>query len=208
VHAAEASRGRPACPPPWRAGPARGPPSPPRRVAVETDASLSAAAATPPAGPRGRAARPGCAGSAGPPRAPTPPVPADCTPPRSSAGPGHTPSKGRRLAGTQAGRTPRSAAPPRDSCARRLLAPRPGVRYLLLTGLPHSHTWARRLRKAFQPLLEGLSSSGGARLPTPPVGRPTLNFSATGPGGGAPRNQANPGDRSKNTRFEETINRR
>jgi len=84
---------------------------------------------------------------------------------RSSAGPGRTSSRGRRPAGTRAGRTPRSAAPPRGSCARRLLAPRPGVRYLWLTGPPHSHTRARRLRKALQRLLKGLSSSWARAAP-------------------------------------------
>jgi len=105
------------------------------------------------------------------------------TRPRSSAALGRTPSRERRPAGTRAGRTPRSAAPPQDSCARRLLAPRPGVRYLLLTGPPHSHTRARRLRKALQWLLEGLSSSWARAAPNS-TGR-TVDTQLFGSGPGA-----------------------
>jgi len=82
------------------------------------------------------------------------------------------PERGRRPASTRAGRTPRSAAPPRDSCACRLLAPRPGVRYLWLTGPPHSNTRARRLRKAFQLLLADLSSSWARAAPVETINTP------------------------------------
>jgi len=88
--------------------------------------------------------------------------------------------------GTRAGRTPRSAAPPRDSCARRLLVPLPGVLYLLSAGppirTPGSAVSARpssRHWRAFRLL-------GRAQLPTPPVGWPTHNFSATGLGAAPP----------------------
>jgi|GEM_PF-5037216 len=88
--------------------------------------------------------------------------------------------------GTRAGRTPRSAAPPRDSCARRLLVPLPGVRYLLSAGPPIrtpgravSARPSSRHWRAFRLL-------GRAQLPTPPVGWPTHNFSATGLGAAPP----------------------
>ena len=44
----------------------------------------------------------------------------------------------------------------------------------------------------------------GGRLPTQAVGRPAHNFRPSVQGG--PRGQGTPGDRSKNTRFVETIN--
>ena len=47
---------------------------------------------------------------------------------------------------------------------------------------------------------------GRTQLPTPPAGRATHSFLATGPGGDALRGQGPPGDRSKNMRFVETIN--
>jgi hypothetical protein len=62
-----------------------------------------------------------------------------------------------------------------------------------VSGRPSSCYW-----RAFRLL-------GRAQLPTPPVGWPTLNFLAPvrGP---CLRSQGTPGDRSKNTRFVETIN--
>ena len=146
MHAAVASLRSAPRPPAWRPGPARRAhwlPAPRRR---ETDASLShaAAASRPPAARHARAFRPGYAGSAHQPRALTPPAPFDCTTARSSGGHGRTRSRGRTPADTRAGRTPRSAAPPTGAPRTRLLlAPRPGVRYLLLIGPPASHTRAR-----------------------------------------------------------------
>ena len=145
MHAAVASLRSAPRPPAWRPGPARRAHSPSAPRQRETDASLSLAAAParPPAARHAHAVRPGCAGSAHQQRALTPLAPFDCTAARSSAGHGRTRSRGRTPADTRAGHTPRSAAPPRHSCARRLLAPRPGVRYLFPTGSPLSHTRAR-----------------------------------------------------------------
>jgi len=165
VHAARASRGRPGCPPPWRAGPARGATVASGAPGGETDASLSAAAATRPVAPHGRAARPGCAGIGGSPRAPTRSERACCPHsrkerrPRSRdeqrkktcrhSGRPHTP---KRSASTRLLRAPASGAAPRSALPR---VHRPA----------HSHTWARRLRRAVQPSLEGLSSSWAHAAP-------------------------------------------
>ena len=131
--------------PAWWPGPARVAPSPPGPPPGEPDASLSCVApGTQPGARRGRAARPSCAGSAARPHAPTPRAPSCRRPTRSSAGPGRTRCTAGTAAGTPADRTPPTAATPRAaSHARRLLAPRPGVRYPSLTGPPLSHTRAR-----------------------------------------------------------------
>ena len=146
MHAAVASLRSAPRPPAWRPGLARRAHSPSVPLRRETDASLSLAdaPARPPAARHARAFRPGCAGSAHQRRALTPLAPFDCTAARSSAGHGRTWSRGRTPADTRAGRTPRSAAPPPGAPRTRpLLAPRPGVRYLLLIGPPDSHTRAR-----------------------------------------------------------------
>ena len=146
MHAAGASLRSAPRPPAWRPGPARRAHSPsvPRRLKTDASLSLAGAPARPPAARHAHAVHPGCAGSAYPPRALTPLAPCDCTAARGSAGHGRMPSTRRTPAGTRAGRTPRSAAPPTGAPrTRRLLAPRPGVRYLLLIGPPASHTRAR-----------------------------------------------------------------